>query len=845
MSIYGFLQNHIAAQNEPFSHTGLVPMIGKYFIPDSHLDLFYKHYCKSLKKGDVLAITEMHQEVCPLIVDIDFRFQESVGIVRQYTLNDLKNVVRIYFEQIQKYFVVPDECYAYIFEKSSPVRFQGNIKDGIHLMFPSIASKPGIQYEIRENVIQLLSDTQCLGNIPFKNSLNDLIDKAIICKNPWLMYGSCKHNQEAYKLTYVFDYDFNEKDMPPMQVLPRLLSIRNCIEETEVKIEVSNYQSTNKKFETVTHAVSEDIRIAIELVNILSHHRADSYNDWLEIGFCLHNINKNELLKTWIEFSKISPKFKDGVCETMWGKFKEDGLTIASLYRWAKIDNPEKYKEIKHNEVSQLLQESLSGTNYDVAQVVFAMYKHQFVNASIKYNKWYEFKDHKWKEMDKGLNLRKKISNDIALEYKKLSQYYKNLLLNSSSDDDKKATENKFKKCEDMIKNVKMTNFKEKVMIECSELFYDPRFLNKLDSNVNLVGFENGVYDLERGFFRDGLPDDYVSFSTTLDYIEFDASSEYAIEINEFIQKVLPNNDVRKYVLLLLSSFLNGRVDDQKFHIWTGSGGNGKSKLVELFEKAYGDYCGKLPVTVLTQKRSGSGAASPEIAKTKGKRFVSLQEPEHNDQIHVGFMKELSGGDVIQARALYAEPVEFKPQFKIILTCNHLPTIPSTDGGTWRRLRVVDFPSKFVDNPTNPGEFKKENVDAKLDIWKATFISLLLEMYKIYKKNGLCEPDIVKEFTKEYQKNSDCFMEFLDEHIVKTESKKDSVQLTNVMNVFRQWYKDMYSDKAPGRKILKPYLEKYLGTQMQSYGWKNAKLKIPSINNEDEDEDEENPDNNL
>ena len=87
------------------------------------------------------------------------------------------------------------------------------------------------------------------------------------------------------------------------------------------------------------------------------------------------------------------------------------------------------------------------------------------------------------------------------------------------------------------------------------------------------------------------------------------------------------------------------------------------------------------------------------------------------------------------------------------------------------------------------------------------------------------------KFTKEYQKNSDCCIEFIEEHIQITNEKKDIVQLSTVMSVFREWYKDMYAEKAPGRKVLKPYLEKYFNTNMSSFGWRYAKL-IYNQNNE-------------
>jgi len=800
-------------------------MMGKYFIPPEHADIFYKLYLKSFKKGEVLALTEVHEELSPIIIDIDFRFNESIGIERVYTKNDIINIIKIYNEQINTYFDINEEqIHSYMFEKSSPVRHQGNIKDGIHIIYPKIISKPDVQYEIRENVIKIVKQSQCLSHLKYKNTEEDVFDKAVIHRNPWLMYGSRKENQEAYKLMYIFDNNFNEIEHPQLNIIPKLLSIRNHKEATQINndIKITNtYNLTNNSYKN--RQIYDKIQ---DLVNILSPNRADNFNEWLELGFCLHNID-NDLLNIWVQFSKLSPKFVDGDCEKRWNKFKHEGLTIASLYRWAKLDSPEEYKKIKHNELYPLLLESLSGTNYDVAVVVHALFKHQFVNASIKHNKWYEFKDHRWQEMDKGLYLRKKISIDIANEYKELSQYYKKKMLEATSEEIENI-KTKFKKCEELIAKVKSTSFKEKLMVECGELFYNSEFLNKLDSNVNLIGFQNGVYDLERGIFRDGLPDDYISYSTHIDYIMFDNTSDIAEEITIFLQQIVPSSSVRKYVLLLLSSFLSGKVEEQKFHIWTGSGANGKSTLIQLFEKSFGDYCGKLPITVLTQKRSGSSSATPEIAKTKGKRFVSLQEPEQNDQIHVGYMKELSGGDIIQARALYAEPVEFKPQFKIILACNDLPSIPSTDGGTWRRLRVVDFPSKFVDHtPVEKNEFKKDiKLSEKMNNWKETFISLLLHLHKVYQTEGIIEPNEVKIFTKEYQKSSDTIMEYLDEHIEITNNKKDTILLTTIMNHFRSWYKEMYSEKSPGRKIIKPYLEKFFGSQMKSFGWKGARLKI-------------------
>ena len=83
-----------------------------------------------------------------------------------------------------------------------------------------------------------------------------------------------------------------------------------------------------------------------------------------------------------------------------------------------------------------------------------------------------------------------------------------------------------------------------------------------------------------------------------------------------------------------------------------------------------GDYKGIVPITLITQKRTSIGSTSSEVVQLKGRRYAVMQEPEKRMQINEGIMKEITGGDDLQGRALWKETITFKPQFKLILCCN-------------------------------------------------------------------------------------------------------------------------------------------------------------------------------
>ncbi len=84
----------------------------------------------------------------------------------------------------------------------------------------------------------------------------------------------------------------------------------------------------------------------------LNTKRADDYNMWVELGMALYNQGDtldNKTFDLWTDFSKLNNK-KFNSLESMkkWASFenKTDVLTIASIYHWYKVDNPDEKGEL-------------------------------------------------------------------------------------------------------------------------------------------------------------------------------------------------------------------------------------------------------------------------------------------------------------------------------------------------------------------------------------------------------------------------------------------------------------------------------------------------------------------
>jgi P4 family phage/plasmid primase-like protien len=436
--------------------------------------------------------------------------------------------------------------------------------------------------------------------------------------------------------------------------------------------------------------------------------------------------------------------------------------------------------------------------------------------VDIPKNKWYEFQNHKWVFIQSAHTLEELISGDVR---KMMMMYCSEKMAASVSNPDGYSNENdhrKYGKLMNAINELASVPFRSNVVRACASKFYDAEFQAKLDTNVYLVGFENGVYDLQELAFRDGLPSDRVSKTVGYDWKEYDENDQVFEKIHKYFSEVQTEKDMREYILTFIASILRG-VPDQKVHLWTGGGGNGKSATITLVKNMLGQYYGMCKITLLTRKSGGSSDAVPELADKFGVRLIVIQEPEHNDVVYVGQMKELSGADLIYARPLYGDPFYYVPQFTMVLTCNNLPHIPTTDNGTWRRLRVVPFESEFVDdNPKGPKQFlKDEEMTEDFPNWAQPMMWLAItKYYPIFKigvngkKYKILEPTKIVEHTKNYKNDSDAYAEFLDNSLKLTNDDNDTENIDFIYEAFRNWYSASYNEKAPVKKSFIAYLKK-------------------------------------
>ena len=485
---------------------------------------------------------------------------------------------------------------------------------------------------------------------------------------------------------------------------------------------------------------------------------------------------------------------------------------------------------------AQVILSTSSATDYDIAFAWKELYGSNFKCVDVKNKIWYHFTN-KWVRDETGCEIRLLLSGEFHFFTNK---YYFELMDEMTNNN---ITENRSDflqtqslKMGKFAEKIKRSGDKSNIYKEIQDLCYDDKFVDLLDTKEHLLGFDNGVYDLNVMKFRPYEVDDYISLSCGYNFKEHNLIK--SIEMDILLRKILPDIKTRQLVMEILSCGLTGKAIE-KFIIFNGGGRNGKGLIDELIELVLGEYAYiYAPVCLLTEK--DKTGPNPEKVKINKKRLVIMKEPEENQNLKNDRIKEITGGGNISGRDLYAGKNECRINLNLILIME-ANKVPILDGEAEYadRERIIDilFPNRFtskpeeVDEPNNVflGDVKYKTIEWKEE-HKLAMLHMMIEAYKKFKaRNYVFKiPEDVKLRTETYLNKSFPILPIFYEHYEKCEGS--IVKMKDVGKILQGSTAYNNFDKKQKRKYNYAYICDFFKTnKLFNNSYKDDKKTINKI----------------
>ncbi|CAJ1392115.1 unnamed protein product, partial [Effrenium voratum] len=143
-------------------------------------------------------------------------------------------------------------------------------------------------------------------------------------------------------------------------------------------------------------------------------------------------------------------------------------------------------------------------------------------------------------------------------------------------------------------------------------------------------------------------------------------------------------------------------------------GDNGKGVLAAAFRSVFGGYYEELPVQVVSKDIPSGSAASPEVYRLQGARFLGTPESEKSIAIKSIWVKLLADQSTRWvARTLYKQEHEFRIPALFALSTNLKINFTSIDSGVRRRFIGCSWPVSFKLAPVGPFQRPRIQEDLK------------------------------------------------------------------------------------------------------------------------------------
>lgn len=428
------------------------------------------------------------------------------------------------------------------------------------------------------------------------------------------------------------------------------------------------------------------------------------------------------------------------------------------------------------------------------------LYKYSYIA-----NKFYIYDGMKWKIDDKG-SIRKLIDEMI--------ESIKDEKIIHGDDVTEEEAREFFQK---YYKKTRGTQAKKNIMNEL--MHRRPATPDDFDRDDMLINVANGYIDLtSRELYKHDINKMFSQITNT-DYTEKMQPAVWLDFLNDIFAG---DQEVIRYIQKALGYSLTGSTREQIMFILFGKGRNGKSIFVEVISEILGDYSNNMQAKSLMVKKNDN--VNTDIARLSKARFVTSSEPNEGFRFDEGLIKQLTGGDKVTARFLYAEEFEYTPKFKIWVSTNHKPIIRGTDDGIWRRLVLIPFDVQI------PEEKVDKDLKYKLLREAPAILNWMAEGAYMWMQEGLAMPEKLKEASKAYRNEMDVIEQFIEDECKRVDDAK--VKANELYELYKRWANEngnyKMSNKDFGQKMKEKFKYKRLKTGMYYFGIE-IPMKYPGL----------------
>ena len=233
---------------------------------------------------------------------------------------------------------------------------------------------------------------------------------------------------------------------------------------------------------------------------------------------------------------------------------------------------------------------------------------------------------------------------------------------------------------------------------------------SEINKDYAIIAVKNGMLDLNSCVVTPHSPDNYNTIYLDWEYRE---DVEYSALIDDFMKQISDGNpkkmqffyEVAGYCLLKKSIF-------EKFFIFKGTGGTGKSTFCNLIMRMVGK---RYVSTVKLNQFDQDYYLATMIDKLVNIDFDASDKKTLEDS---GRFKSITCSEPVSVRQIYAAVVEMVSCATVIINANHMPKIADKSDGLYRRMILVEIDKK-IKNPDPKFLEKVTDSDMEYFFYKA------------------------------------------------------------------------------------------------------------------------------